>query len=412
MQAVNSITLNFQQPNFVTVYAVQNDRLSRRITATLLDGSAAWEPPAGTLMTIRYRKPDGTVGFYDTLENGADAYAFNGANTVDFVLAEQALTVPGQVPVELNFYNGDGQRLSTLMFILAVKPSVLSDGEIVSSNYLNVLTAALTHAAQIWQNIQAAYGAPRVAATAAAMTDHSLIYVYTGSEAGYTNGNWYYWDGAVWASGGVYNSTAFSTDTTLSIAGKAADAAKTGALAAPIFSTSTAYTAGQHVIYNGTLYAFTADHAAGAWTGTDAQAVTLGGEISALQTAVAAIPPVDETLSPTSTNPVQNKAIQARLRELYQGFYTMQENLDAAEVSRLLHAEEIEGTTQTVVFDAVGNVSQIVHRGANNVSIRTDVFTYGLNTITEVRTLSTGDRLTIETNTTTLATTVTFTPST
>ena len=71
-------------------------------------------------------------------------------------------------------------------------------------------------------------GAPLVAATAAAMTDHAKVYVYTGSETGYTAGNWYYWDGTAWASGGVYNSTALQTDTTLSIAGMAADAKVTG----------------------------------------------------------------------------------------------------------------------------------------------------------------------------------------
>lgn len=37
----------------------------------------------------------------------------------------------------------------------------------------------------------------------------------------------------------------------------------------PIFSATVAYTAGDIVVYNGRLYVFTADHAAGAWTGTD-----------------------------------------------------------------------------------------------------------------------------------------------
>jgi len=77
---------------------------------------------------------------------------------------------------------------------------------------------------------QAFLGAPRAAANAEAMTDHSLIYVYTGSETGYTNGHWYYWNGTAWADGGVYNSTAFTTDPTLSIAGMAADAAACGDL--------------------------------------------------------------------------------------------------------------------------------------------------------------------------------------
>ena len=72
-----------------------------------------------------------------------------------------------------------------------------------------------------------------------------------------------------------------------------------------------------------------------------------------------------------------------------------------------LHAEEIDGTTQTITFDSSGNVSQIVH-AANGAAVRTDVFTFGTNTITEVRTLNTGESLTIVTNTETLVTTVTY----
>lgn len=55
-------------------------------------------------------------------------------------------------------------------------------------------------------------GTPLVAATAAEMADESKIYVYTGTESGYTAGNWYYYSGSAWASGGVYNSAAVSTE--------------------------------------------------------------------------------------------------------------------------------------------------------------------------------------------------------
>ena len=72
---------------------------------------------------------------------------------------------------------------------------------------------------------RAAIGAPAVAATVSAMTDTDKIYVYTGSESGYTYGNWYYYDSdsSAWTSGGVYNAVA--VDTTLSVSGAAADAA-------------------------------------------------------------------------------------------------------------------------------------------------------------------------------------------
>lgn len=48
------------------------------------------------------------------------------------------------------------------------------------------------------------------------------------------------------------------------------------------FSTSTAYVTGDYVVQNGILYRFTADHPAGAWTGTDAQQVTAMREIDDL----------------------------------------------------------------------------------------------------------------------------------
>ena len=76
--------------------------------------------------------------------------------------------------------------------------------------------------------LQSCVGTPLVAATVAGMTDHDKIYVYTGSEADYTAGDWYYWNGAAWADGGVYNSVAFNTDTTLALSGRAADAKVTG----------------------------------------------------------------------------------------------------------------------------------------------------------------------------------------
>ena len=80
----------------------------------------------------------------------------------------------------------------------------------------------------------------------------------------------------------------------------------------------------------------------------------------------------------------------------------------ASDKNALLHAEEIDNTVQTIAFDASGNVQSITHT-RDNVAIRTDVFTFGASTITEARTLNTGETLTIVTNTNTLQTTVTYT---
>ena len=71
-----------------------------------------------------------------------------------------------------------------------------------------------------------ANGSPTPVATVAEMTDESAVYLYTGSETGYTAGNWYYYDGTAWTSGGTYGGAV--TDTTLSISGRPADAKAVG----------------------------------------------------------------------------------------------------------------------------------------------------------------------------------------
>jgi len=101
----------------------------------------------------------------------------------------------------------------------------------------------------------------------------------------------------------------------------------------------------------------------------------------------------DTTPTEGSTNPVTSG-----------GVYTA---VESAKTERLLHYEEIDNTTQAITFDAGGNVSEIVH-SQNGSAVRTDTFTFGESTITEKRTLSTGESLTIVTNLETLSTTVTY----
>ncbi len=141
------VSLNLQSPNISTiVYAVQNDKLSRHIVAQLRDGSAPWTPPAGALPTIRYLKPDGTAGFYDSDEDNNAAIVVSGS-TATITIVEQALTVPGDVYMQLNFYGTDGSKLTTFCWLLRVQKSVLADATIVSSDYYNTLTATLAQVA-------------------------------------------------------------------------------------------------------------------------------------------------------------------------------------------------------------------------------------------------------------------------
>lgn len=81
-------------------------------------------------------------------------------------------------------------------------------------------------------------------------------------------------------------------------------------------------------------------------------------------------------------------------------------DLDAQDKYTILLNDEVPNTIQAYTFDN-GKVSQVVH-SRNSAAVRTDAFTYGTGTITEVRTLNTGESLTNVTNLTTLETTVEY----
>lgn len=71
--------------------------------------------------------------------------------------------------------------------------------------------------------------------------------------------------------------------------GLSEDIGNLGGSIAPEFSTESAYAAGDLVYHSGALYEFTANHAAGAWSTSDTQAVTVGGKIESLEGNVASL---------------------------------------------------------------------------------------------------------------------------
>ena len=140
MESTTTLELNLQHPNHATtMYAVQNDRLSRKISAVLADGATAWTPPTGSLAIVRFKKSDGTMGFYDTDENGDMAVTWTG-NVATIMLAEQVLTVAGDVYCQVNFYNLGEERLSTFSWVIKVQKNVITDETIESTDYFNILT--------------------------------------------------------------------------------------------------------------------------------------------------------------------------------------------------------------------------------------------------------------------------------
>lgn len=183
MKVTSQITVDLLHPNVATlVYAKQTDQQSRFISATLLEGSQPWTPPTGALIAVRYRKPDGTIGWYDTTENKAKAVTMSG-NVATIQLAAQALAVSGDVYIELEFYTQSAEKLSSFAWVLAVEASAVSDGEIESSDYFNILAETLAEIVKALPNIQNADKYAQAAANSATQAANSETAAKTSAQA-------------------------------------------------------------------------------------------------------------------------------------------------------------------------------------------------------------------------------------
>lgn len=122
------------------VAVVQGDTYSREVQISLYAAGVAWELPEGHDVAIRYSKPDGTAGKYDTMPDGSMAWRSEG-NTVNIMLCPQMLTVPGVVPAQVSIILAE-RTISTFTFFVSVTPDA-SKGALTSENYINWRTAFL-----------------------------------------------------------------------------------------------------------------------------------------------------------------------------------------------------------------------------------------------------------------------------
>lgn len=158
MQVTKSIKIDLVEKSVQPIiYAKQNDSQTRFIAASLFANGHPFSVPDGVIAMFRAGKPDGTACFYDSNETGTPAITIDG-NLVTVELAEQVLTAPGNVQAEINFYTAGGEKLTSFSFAIQVEKSVLTDQEIVSSDYYNVLTAQIKAAQDAAQSAQTSAG--------------------------------------------------------------------------------------------------------------------------------------------------------------------------------------------------------------------------------------------------------------
>ena len=213
---------------WVIVYASQHDDGAREIEFEITNQGRAFSIPASINVSVQGIKSNGSYFSHSCSYSG---------NIVTMALADDMTDIVGKSICVLKFTNSSQQKLATTKFVLNVDTDSSSEGIIIDTDaeeifnqMLNEIRAQAASVSADIAELQSMVGSPLVASTASAMTDHNKIYVYTGSESGYTNGNWYYWNGSAWTSGGVYNAVAFETDKTLSVENMPADAKVVGKL--------------------------------------------------------------------------------------------------------------------------------------------------------------------------------------
>lgn len=153
------------------LHMMQGDSNTRTIIATLWDGAQPYTLPTGFSVMVRFRKPDGTGGIYDTTEGGAKV-TFSGS-TVTAPVATQMLAVAGVVQAQIDVYGTAtgkaAEKLATFRFAVEVAPSVYPDAEIISNDYYNIIAAQIAAAVEAGAKADAAIQAAQTA-TAAATT--------------------------------------------------------------------------------------------------------------------------------------------------------------------------------------------------------------------------------------------------
>lgn len=134
------------------VDAVQGDS-ARCLELELLENGKPWQIPQDVSAVIRYAKPDGTGGAYDSLPDGQRAVGIS-ENRLTVALAPQLLSVSGAVSMQIALIK-EGLQISTFTVIFRVLSEVTGEEE--SGDYTN-LSAWLVEKSQEGSSLRAGSG--------------------------------------------------------------------------------------------------------------------------------------------------------------------------------------------------------------------------------------------------------------
>lgn len=129
--------------------AVQYDKNSRVVEATILEGGIPFRMPAtGVTYEVRFKRGDGSPGNYSELSDGTKAVRLKGQSVLSIYINDLILSVPGIASISVCMKE-NGQEINTFSFYINVQKNVLPYGTEIK--YPNTSDATAT-ADQILKN--------------------------------------------------------------------------------------------------------------------------------------------------------------------------------------------------------------------------------------------------------------------
>lgn len=142
LQTITEINLDVNQPGVAVVHAKQYDTV-RQVKAHLFYNGVKWLVPSSNFeAVVGFKKADRIGGFYDETEDGRTAITVDGSDrSIIYILLDRnVVTTPGNVNTEITFYDTiTTGRLSTFSFITQVEEATVTELDLSSSPYFNIL---------------------------------------------------------------------------------------------------------------------------------------------------------------------------------------------------------------------------------------------------------------------------------
>lgn len=142
LQTITEIDLDINQPGLAVVHAKQYDTV-RQVKANLFYNGVKWLVPSSNFVAVvGFKKADRIGGFYDTTEDSQTAVTVdsNDRSIIYILLDRNVVTTEGDVNTEITFYDAVTKgRLSTFSFVTQVEGATVTELDLASNPYFNIL---------------------------------------------------------------------------------------------------------------------------------------------------------------------------------------------------------------------------------------------------------------------------------